>query len=145
MWNTVITKMKSSVGLCSGLSLLLTLWKVSVRGTKLRWILKRWTKLAQNVVQWGFCSLEPSDSGTRSVNNSSSVQSQSRGSQTQAVPCSRNGWTFPFNPDNLKLIVWYLHSPDHCETQIKLTVLTGRYVLWQTNSATCRLQAYGVP
>jgi len=61
-------------------------------------------KLAQNVAQWGLCSPEPSGSGT-SVKNSSNIQSQSRGKQTQAVPCSLNGWTFPFNPDNMKLIV----------------------------------------
>jgi len=69
---------------------LLTLRKAPLRGTKVRWILKRWIKLAQNVAQWEFCSPEPSCSGT-SVKNSSSVQSLRRGRQTPAVPCSHNG------------------------------------------------------
>jgi len=117
--------------------------KVPVKGTKVRWILKRWMKLAQNVAQWGFCSPESSGSDTNVKN--SNVQSPCRGSQTPAVPCSHNGWTFHFSPDNLKLIAWHLHSPDHCEIQIKLTILTGGIVLWQKSSTKCKPQAYGVP
>jgi len=123
---------------------LLTLRKVHVKGTKVRSILERWMKLAQNVAQWRFCSPEPSGSGTI-VKNNSNVPSPCRGSQTPVVPCSHNGWTFPFSPDNLKLIVWHLHSPDHCDIQIQLTILTGGIVLWQKSSTKCKPQAYGVP
>ena len=122
----------------------LTLRIVPVTRTKVRGMLKRWMKLAQNVAQWGFCSPEPSGSGTI-VKNSSNVQSPCTGSQTPAVPCSHNGWTFPFSPDNFKLMVWHLHSPDQCEIQIKLTILTGGIVLWQKSSTKCKPQAYGVP